>query len=168
MDDLPVREEGELIDPQSVIALPVAVDLPIFPRIERGSEDPFLQQVEASGRKWVVITDEEEGPRLVLDADALMRDVLFGSGPLNPYRFSHRPVVLLDGATPLGDAIRHLHVEPVRSEDDVIDKDLILVWGEERRIITGADILGRLLRGIVRQEPPIPGASRGFGPHLRR
>lgn len=168
MDDLPVREEGELIDPQSVIALPVAVDLPIFPRIERGSEDPFLQQVEASGRKWVVITDEEEGPRLVLDADALMRDVLFGSGPLNPYRFSHRPVVLLDGATPLGDAIRHLHVDPVRSEDDVIDKDLILVWGEERRIITGADILGRLLRGIVRQEPPIPGAGRGFSPHLRR
>jgi metal transporter CNNM len=33
-------------------------------------------------------------------------------------------------------------------EDDVIDNDLILVWGEEKRIITGSDILGRLLRGI--------------------
>lgn len=38
---------------------------------------------------------------------------------------------------------------PVRRGDDVIDNDLILVWtDEERRIITGADILGRLLRGI--------------------
>jgi metal transporter CNNM len=34
----------------------------------------------------------------------------------------------------------------------VIDQDLILVWGKQRRIITGADILGRLLRGIVTRE----------------
>jgi hypothetical protein len=27
-----------------------------------------------------------------------------------------------------------------------------LVWGEEKRIITGADLLGRLLRGIVTQD----------------
>jgi hypothetical protein len=33
--------------------------------------------------------------------------------------------------------------------DDVIDNDLILVWGSQRRIITGSDLLGRLLRGIV-------------------
>jgi hypothetical protein len=33
--------------------------------------------------------------------------------------------------------------------DDVVDNDLILVWGEQKRIITGADLLGRLLRGIV-------------------
>jgi len=40
-------------------------------------------------------------------------------------------------------------VDPEHIEDDVIDEDIILVWGAERRIITGADILGRLLRGIV-------------------
>jgi len=35
-------------------------------------------------------------------------------------------------------------------EDDVVDKDIILYWGKkEKRIITGADLLGRLLRGIV-------------------
>ncbi len=37
-------------------------------------------------------------------------------------------------------------------EDDVIDQYLILVWGQQRRIITGADLLGRLLRGIVTRE----------------
>ena len=37
-------------------------------------------------------------------------------------------------------------------DDDVIDEDLIIFWGEKKRIITGADILGRLLRGIVQQK----------------
>jgi hypothetical protein len=30
---------------------------------------------------------------------------------------------------------------------------LILVWAEQKRIITGADLLGRLLRGIVMKDP---------------
>jgi hypothetical protein len=52
-------------------------------------------------------------------------------------------------------------VTPERPGDDVIDDDLILVWApDERRIITGADILGRLLRGIARplvlSAPPAP------------
>jgi metal transporter CNNM len=34
-------------------------------------------------------------------------------------------------------------------DDDVIDNDPILVWGSQRRIITGSDLLGRLLRGIA-------------------
>lgn len=39
---------------------------------------------------------------------------------------------------------------PLRTGDDVIDEDLILLWGETKKIITGADILGRLHRGIVK------------------
>jgi metal transporter CNNM len=30
----------------------------------------------------------------------------------------------------------------------VIENDVVLVWGENRRIITGADLLDRLLHGI--------------------
>ena len=51
--------------------------------------------------------------------------------------------------TPLGDVIGRMKVKAEHPEDDVIDNDLILVWGNEKRIITGADLLGRLLRGIV-------------------
>ena len=40
--------------------------------------------------------------------------------------------------------------------DDVIDEDLILVWGQERRVITGADILRGLLRGIARPDLSTP------------
>jgi metal transporter CNNM len=38
----------------------------------------------------------------------------------------------------------------------VIDNDLILVWDSQKRIITGADLLGRLLRGIAIVEPQGP------------
>jgi hypothetical protein len=43
-------------------------------------------------------------------------------------------------------------VRPKHPEDDVIDNDLILVWGKQKRIITGSDLLGRLLRGISIKE----------------
>jgi hypothetical protein len=36
--------------------------------------------------------------------------------------------------------------------DDVIDHDLILLWSDEKRVITGADILGRLMRGTGVQD----------------
>ena len=45
-----------------------------------------------------------------------------------------------------------MKVKPEYPEDDVVDNDLILIWARERRIITGADLLGRLLRGIAGKE----------------
>ena len=52
----------------------------------------------------------------------------------------------------LGDVIGLLKMKPEHPEDDVIDHDLILVWGMQKRIITGAYLLGRLLRGITTRE----------------
>jgi len=62
----------------------------------------------------------------------------------------------------LGDVIGRMKVAPERPGDDVIDHDLILVWGAQRRIITGADLLGRLLRDIVslEGEKAAPSSSR--------
>jgi hypothetical protein len=39
-------------------------------------------------------------------------------------------------------------VEIEHTKDDVIDHDLILYWGREKKVITGADLFGRLMRGI--------------------
>ena len=58
--------------------------------------------------------------------------------------------------TQLGDVIGCLKVAQERPDDDVIDDDLILVWGSQRRIITGSDLLGRLLRGIANVEAGNP------------
>jgi hypothetical protein len=34
--------------------------------------------------------------------------------------------------------------------DATIDKDIVLLWtDDQKRVITGADLLGRLLRGIT-------------------
>lgn len=155
MDDLPIREEGEPVDPRSVIALPLALDLPIFPAVESSVDDEFLARVQASGRKWVILTDSEGVPRLVLDADAYLRETLFARVPVDAYRFCHRPILVEDGSIPLGKLIRRLRVEPEDSEDDVIDHDIVLLWGDERRIVTGSDLLGRLMRGIVGRRRPM-------------
>ncbi|MDH4156554.1 MAG: DUF21 domain-containing protein [candidate division Zixibacteria bacterium] len=149
LDDIEVHYEGELIDPESVIVLPVAGGMPVFPEISRSVSDSFLRRVQKSGKKWVVIADESGTPALVLDADGFLRAALFESGPCDPTVFCHRPIVAPDDRTALGDVLHRLTVEPRTDEDDVIDRDIILVWGSKKRIITGADILGRLLRGIA-------------------
>ena len=56
--------------------------------------------------------------------------------------------------TRLGDVISRMKVEVEKSGDNVIDPDVIPIWDKDRRVITGSDLLGRLLHGIVRREPP--------------
>lgn len=151
LDDLPVGHEGELLDPKSVIRLPFRDGRPVFPEIEPRTDDPFLRQVAAAGRKWVVLVDEDDAPRLVASAPALLRAALFAPGRFDPAALCHHPVVVRDAALPLGRVLTRLTVRPERPGDDVVDQDLILVWTDtERRIITGSDLLGRLLRRIAR------------------
>jgi len=150
-DDILVADEGELVDPRSIIALPIKNGWPVLPRFERSANDPFLRRLNASGKKWVIIVDTSGRPSFVLDAHHFLRDSLFNATSFNPEIYWHRPTIVTDMRTPLGSVIGRMKVEPAHPEDDVIDNDLILVWGEEKRIITGADLLGRLLRGIVSQ-----------------
>ena len=123
LDDVPVTDEGELAHAESII--------------------------DASGKKWVIVTDLTGEPVFVLDSHQFLRDALFDELEINPNNYWHRPIVVRDMKTKLGDVIGHMKVVPERPDDDVIDNDLILVWAEQKRIITGADLLGRLLRGIV-------------------
>ena len=153
IDDLPIREEGELIDSKSIIELPFKNNEPNFSITKRSFEDPFLKKVQGSEKKWIILTDVTGEPRLALDSDAFVRSVLFGETDFNPLKLCHRPIIFRDPKTSLGEAIVRLKVHPERLGDDVIDEDIILFWGDEqRRIITGSDVLGRLLRGIVQHE----------------
>ena len=98
--------------------------------------------------KWVIIVDDSNNPSMVLNANAFLREVLFGEEVINPYKHCHQPIIVKDPSTLLGKVISDFKVYPKSRSDDVIENDLILIWGDEKRIITGADILGRLLRGI--------------------
>jgi Cyclin M transmembrane N-terminal domain len=152
LDDVAVLDEGEPVDPRSVITLPIENERPILPKFERSPNDPFLQQLDASGKKWVIIVDATGRPRLVLDAHHFLRDALFAEVFVDLETYWHRPIVVTDMRTPLGEVIGRMRVNPKHPEDDVIDNDLILVWAAQKRIITGADLLGRLLRGISTRE----------------
>jgi metal transporter CNNM len=161
LDDLPVSEEGEPVDPGSLVRIPFRDRRPIFPRLSGELSDPFIQAVIRSGRRWVVLTDEADEAHLVLDAGAFLRDVLLGAGSAQPHRHCHRPIIVHDGGITLGRLVPRFRVHPRHAEDDVVDEDIILLWGRERRIITGSDLLGRLLRGIVvREEEGSAGADQ--------
>jgi len=150
IDDMVVSHEGEPVDPDSIISLPLERNFPVFPEFKRHPSDPFIQQVHTSGKKWVIIIDEADEPQLVLDADGFLRAALIDEKPLQPYAFCHRPIVIKDPYTKLGNVIWRLKVQPENVGDNVIDNDVILLWsGEKRLIITGADILGRLMHGIA-------------------
>ena len=149
IDDLSVGEEGEPIDPLSIIAVEFEGNRPVFPAIASSAKDPFLRQVHASKKSWVVLTDMRGNPRLVIDADGFINAALFEYETFEPLDHCHRPMIISNMASKLGDTLPGLQVDAEHTEDDVIDEDIILVWGTQRRIITGADILGRLLRGIA-------------------
>lgn len=153
LDDVPLYAEGEPVDPLSVVTLPFEDGLPVFPSIRPEPSDPFLCRVEASGKKWVVLTDEADEPRMVMDSDAFLRDALFRPSSLRPHVHCHRPILSRDRDDRLGPLLTRFRVLPQDEEDDVVDEDIVLLWGEERRVITGSDLLGRLLRGIAQVGP---------------
>ncbi len=149
-DDIPISQEGEPVDPRSIISVEFIGSRPVFPEMERTHTDPFLTSVQASGLKWVLLIDSEGIPRLALNADRFLRHMLWGTDPIAPLAFCHRPIVITDPGAPLGPAVEKFKVHARNLEDDVIDDDLILLWNrDQRRIITGSDVLGRLLRGIA-------------------
>jgi metal transporter CNNM len=152
LDDIPVLEEGELIDPLSIVKLPSLNQRPAFPKFERIPTDPFLRRLDASRKKWVIIIDDSDQPSWVLDADHFLRDALFSEAALDLEIYWHRPVIVSETNARMGDVMGRMKVKTNHPDDDVIDNDLILVWGNQKRIITGSDILGRLLRGISSEE----------------
>ena len=148
IDDVPISEEGEIIDPGSIVTLPTKVDLPLIPEVASPT-DPFLVAVNASGRKWVILIDEDGNPQLVLDADAYLRNVMTDTAAVDAYSHCHRPIIVTDENSPLGHIIERLREGIDVDSDAAIDKDIVLLWTDEvKKVITGADLLGRLLRGI--------------------
>lgn len=149
IDDLYAEEEGEPVDPKSIIQLRFEQGKPIFPDIKPSTSDKFLQKMQASRKKWVIIIDQHKQPKLAVNADRFIRDALFNQEYFQPTQYCHRPIIVRDEEISLGQLITRFKVKPEHSEDDVIDRDIILIWHEEKKVITGSDILGRLLRGIV-------------------
>src|SRR6201995_4289411 len=105
LDDISVCDEGEEIHHQSILSLPLANKRCVLPQFDRVPDDPFLRQVDASGMRWLIVTDPAGDPVFVLDAHLFLRDALFGELDSDPTAYWHRPIVIRDPKARLGDVI---------------------------------------------------------------
>ena len=101
IDDLTTMREGALVDPQSIVELPVDIDLPRFPEIASDAQDPFLLRINQTREDWVVLVGPSKEPLLVLDVGSFTRAALYEKERFNPYKYCHRPVVVTDPWSPL-------------------------------------------------------------------
>ena len=150
IDDIPALQEGEPLDPRSIVSLPFEGGRPCFPSDYVDAHGKFLRALQASGKKWAVLTDQNDAPQLVVDTDAYLRAALFEPENFEPERYCHTPIVVRDPSARLGRFLQKFEVQQAYPNDNVIDRDVILLWADARRVITGSDILGRLLSGIAR------------------
>ncbi|MBI9066738.1 MAG: DUF21 domain-containing protein [Salinivirgaceae bacterium] len=149
LDDLKVTQEGEIINPDSIITLESEDNHLIFPYYKIDPDDAFIQRINKSEEKWVIFTDKNDTPKLVLDADGFVRASLFYETFENISTYCHVPVVITDESVKLDFLIKKLKGESDANSDLPLEKDIVLIWGKtSKRIITGADIFGRLLKGI--------------------
>lgn len=152
IDDLLVIDEGVDILPESIIPLENHQGKPSFPTFKIDKDDPFIHSITRSDKKWAILTNVNGSPIYVLDTDNFLRGALLTPEKFNPWSSCHIPIVVSDLKLPLGEVIMKLKEAHSRTSDAPIDKDVVIVWGEKKRIITGADILGRLLKGITKLE----------------
>lgn len=149
LDDINIIHEGEELNPKSIISLKSSNDELIFPDYTAKPEDVFLKRINESGEKWITFTDENDVPKLVLDADEFIRNVLFNGINKEIKDYCHIPILITDELSNLGKVIKKLRTKIDIDSDSPLEKDIVLFWQtNNKRIITGADILGRLLKGI--------------------
>jgi metal transporter CNNM len=152
LDDVPVTDEGEEIIPETIFELPVARGRPEFFAANRPPAEvqrALAMRVAATGRQWMIVVDQRYVPVLALDGNAYLRSVFVaGDAIVNPFDFCHRPVVVTDPRVRLGAVISRFKADSSAQSDHPLKHDVILLWGAQKRIITGSDILGRLFKGI--------------------
>jgi hypothetical protein len=152
IDDVPVSEEGELVSDESIICVDIIDNRPVFFNSELPPEQAqkkFAQQLSSTPHQWIILTDNNHYPAFALDSDAYLRRV-YGAvdEAIDPFLYCHKPVILNDPKTRLGAVLSLMKSEADEQSDTPLKQDLILLWSDEKRIVTGADILGRLLKGI--------------------
>ena len=150
LDDQNITDEGEVINPESIISLPTESDVPIFPEYLPHVADEFIQRFQKIEEKWAIFTNEKHEPVLVLDVDGFIRSDVFSGLNQGILAFCHKPLVIIDSTVDLESVVKTLKSTAEVSSDSPIKMDVVLYWGKDgnKRIITGADLFGRLLKGI--------------------
>ncbi|MFC1527196.1 DUF21 domain-containing protein [Candidatus Neomarinimicrobiota bacterium] len=149
LDDIKIIQEGEKINPDSIISLESKGDEIIFPDFLASVDDEFIRRLNKSGEKWLVFTNLNNEPLLTMEADEFFRSEIINNCQKGLIYYCHKPIVIKHSTTNLGMVIKRLKTKIHISSDSPIKNDVVIFWQKKnKRIITGADILGRLLKGI--------------------
>ena len=153
MDDILISKEGMSIDPATIHSFTSNMDLPEIPKSGTTEGDTFIEMLRKSDKSRAIITDEEGEPRVVLKTSDYLFKIVSSDEISDIYDYCHRPIVVKDASATLDTVLGEFVVEADDREDYIIDRDVIIYWNDsDKRIITGADILGRLLKGIAKRE----------------
>ena len=151
LDDRILFNEGSVLSPNSIYHFSSKLDLPHFPELTSEEGKKFIASLKKHPNHTAIIVGDENMPQLVIDTSLFLSNH-YANPKVDIYKYCHRPIVITDSATTLDAVLDKFVVEADDHEDLVVDRDVALCWGEnEKRIITGADILGRLLKGIARR-----------------
>ena len=151
LDDLVVQDQGRPLDPESIVQLPFEGDSAVLPTLDRARDDPFIRKLAAARKKWIVLTDDDAQPRLLLNASAFLRDFLILGGDVDPNDYCHRPAVVTRPTETLDTALGILATQ--RAGDAGHDETVMLLWSQKvKRMITGSDVLRCLLSGMGAHE----------------
>ena len=153
LDDRKISDEGSRVKMSTILHLPSQMDLPQFPEFDTPAGEEFLESLKVNPAKWRILVDDHQRPLIVLDTPEFLARYLASDGTTDIYRFCHRPILVEDKNATLDSVLHRFVVVASDSSDHVVDRDVVLFWSQDnKRIITGADIFGHLLRGIARRE----------------
>ncbi len=144
LDDLKVGGEGMAVHEASIF-------------LETDLTDPHAaEKFSRTDQKWGIFIDDSGNPTQVLNLNEYLRACFGKTGRPDPRDYCHPPIVISDPNATLERPLSSLVVESERHDDRVIDWEVILYWTPgSKRIITGPDLLGRLLHGIARRTLPV-------------
>lgn len=152
LDDREISSEGNEIKPETVYCFPSKLDLVIIPELDTPEGIKFLEQLKSHHTAWAIIEDLNNQPVLVLDTNRFLTAVYVQGDLADVYKYCHRPIIVTNSETPLDSVLGEFVVEAEHKDDHVVDNDVILYWVDgHKRIITGADIFGSLLKGIAKR-----------------
>ncbi len=152
LDDREISAEGNSIREETIYKFPKKLDLVILPDLDSPQGESFITQLKTHPSAWAVIQDLEEEPVLVLDTNRFLTSLFIEGNKVDIYQFCHRPIIVTSSKTHLDSVLGEFVVEAENKNDLVVDRDVILYWTtDQKRIITGADIFGRLLKGIAKR-----------------
>lgn len=151
LDDFSASQEGKPVDQRSIIQMPSRCQTVLFPKNAGEKSGSLLKQLQSSGKKWAVLTNENDEPMMVVDTVAYLRSVLLEEVNFNPPQHCHRPIVIRDMSKNLDISFENSKCMFLTKATMLLTEMSFSSGAMTKELSPGADILGRLLSGITKE-----------------